>query len=313
MFRTLTYRSVTFFTTLPFPPPYRRLIRHHGSMRRRSGASIDDVRVQNAFLSSEVSTTSLPPLHLIVLNYKLPNSVPKIWHRSKSLSPRSVPSQRLCRVRVFGDGGANRFYDLLDHIETEQDPMALRLAHIPDAICGDMDSIRPDVLQFYRSHNVPVIDRSEDQDSTDTQKCIEYLRAHHTSDDTAMLCIAGNGHEERCDAGVQCRLGALGGRLDHTLANLHTLHMYADMEIVMIGEGNCARLLHEGKTRILARTLLPSSTTHLSFGKGGSRGGRTQVCPGTSQWTCHCHSHRTAMASRYSQRKVVDVTDVPYR
>ena len=91
MFRTLTYRSVTFFTTRPFPPRCRRLIRHHGSMCRRSGASVDDAEVQNAFLSSEVSMTPLPPLHLIVLNYKLPASVPKIWHRSKSLPERSSP------------------------------------------------------------------------------------------------------------------------------------------------------------------------------------------------------------------------------
>ena len=161
-----------------------------------------------------------------------------------------------------------------------------------------MDSIRPDVLQFYRSHDVPVIDRSEDQDSTDTEKCIEYIRAHHASD-SARLCIAGNGHKEGRGTGVQCRLGALGGRLDHTLANLHTLYMYADMEIVMIGEGNCARLLHEGKTRIMAGALLSSSTMHFSFGEGGSRSGRTQVCPGTSQWTCHCHSNRSAMASQY--------------
>ena len=41
--------------------------------------------------------------------------------------------------------------------------------------------------------------------------------------------------------------GALGGRLDHTLSSLSTLHKNRDMDIVLWGEGNMAQLLPMGK------------------------------------------------------------------
>ena len=41
--------------------------------------------------------------------------------------------------------------------------------------------------------------------------------------------------------------GALGGRLDHTLSSLSTLHKHRDMNIVLWGEGNMAQLLPMGK------------------------------------------------------------------
>jgi hypothetical protein len=47
------------------------------------------------------------------------------------------------RLKICADGGANRLYDLL---ETSED----KIAHLPDLVKGDLDSIRPDVSNFYR-------------------------------------------------------------------------------------------------------------------------------------------------------------------
>ena len=40
--------------------------------------------------------------------------------------------------------------------------------------------------------------------------------------------------------------GALGGRLDHVLSNLNTLHSYRDHELILCGDGNLVRLLRPG-------------------------------------------------------------------
>ncbi|KAF6252257.1 hypothetical protein COO60DRAFT_1704370 [Scenedesmus sp. NREL 46B-D3] len=45
-------------------------------------------------------------------------------------------------------------------------------------------------------------------------------------------------------------LGALGGRLDHTLANLNTLYCYPHLNITLWGEGNLVRLLRAGRSVI---------------------------------------------------------------
>ena len=44
--------------------------------------------------------------------------------------------------------------------------------------------------------------------------------------------------------------GALGGRLDHTLSNLNTLHMFPHLSITLVGDGNAVRLLQPGTTTI---------------------------------------------------------------
>jgi thiamine pyrophosphokinase len=45
-------------------------------------------------------------------------------------------------------------------------------------------------------------------------------------------------------------LGALGGRLDHTLSNLNTLYCYRHLNMALWGDGNLVRLLRAGTARI---------------------------------------------------------------
>lgn len=63
-------------------------------------------------------------------------------------------------MRVCADGGANRLYDELPGMLAGQPADAVRAAYLPSAIRGDMDSIRPEVLAFYRRHGVEIDDLS---------------------------------------------------------------------------------------------------------------------------------------------------------
>lgn len=69
--------------------------------------------------------------------------------------------------------GANR---LFDHYSTDAD----RRCHLPDCITGDLDSIRADVLAFYTTDAAAaartLVRRDPDQDSTDLEKCIAWIR-----------------------------------------------------------------------------------------------------------------------------------------
>ena len=92
---------------------------------------------------------------------------------------------------VCADGGANNLVDI---------------DITPDLILGDLDSILPDTLKRFKG--VEVI-KDTDQFSTDTMKVINYELSQGV--DELIL------------------LGATGGRIDHTLANLSLLTRYADL------------------------------------------------------------------------------------
>ena len=92
---------------------------------------------------------------------------------------------------VCADGGANH----LVHINVT-----------PDLILGDLDSVLPETLEYFKG--VEVI-KDTDKFRTDMMKAFDY----EIDQGTAELLI----------------LGATGGRIDHTLANLSLLNSYADL------------------------------------------------------------------------------------
>jgi thiamine pyrophosphokinase len=67
--------------------------------------------------------------------------------------------------KVCADGGAN-------HI---RDKFPSTIAP-PDAIVGDLDSIRTDVRGAYSEMGIPIIDLSADQETTDLEKCVHHIR-----------------------------------------------------------------------------------------------------------------------------------------
>lgn len=163
---------------------------------------------------------------LVVLNWTLPAAMGQLWGAAD--------------VRLCADGGANR---LFDEIGKGQGGAAGRLErgdYIPDIILGDLDSLRPEVRDFYKSHGSKVEDLSRDQDSTDMQKALEKLRRPPSAD--------GLGPAEAWEEVIV--VGATGGRLDHELSNINTLLLYTDLRVVLVGESSLAVRVPAGRARI---------------------------------------------------------------
>ncbi|CAD8162986.1 unnamed protein product [Paramecium octaurelia] len=91
---------------------------------------------------------------------------------------------------ICADGGANRLYEYKKEI-------------IPKCIIGDLDSLKPEIQQYYQSHNCSII-KVDDQDTSDFEKAISYLQQ-----------LDGFQHV--------IIIGGLQERFDQTINSLHTL------------------------------------------------------------------------------------------
>jgi thiamine pyrophosphokinase len=102
---------------------------------------------------------------------------------------------------------------------------------IPDIMIGDMDSLDPDLQRYFEGRGSRIIRHSKQKDETDTQLALEY--ALDLKPDEVRI------------------FGALGGRLDHTLANLSLLALGAERGIpVKIIDEWCEIFLVTGRGRI---------------------------------------------------------------
>ena len=203
-------------------------------------ASPADTTLSSWFLEKEEKTRgngaagTAPPrsLSLIILNHDLPPVTPALFARAG-------------RARVVAaDGGANRLYEAAPGWAPHLSPADARAAFAPAVIVGDLDSLSPAVASFYAGAGVPVLDCSADQDSTDLEKAVTYVRKKEGvgGGDGGVLIVAA---------------GALGGRLDHSLAALNALFSgccgrdgggaaasaAAACDLVLLGDGNLARAL----------------------------------------------------------------------
>ena len=100
----------------------------------------------------------------------------------------------LAPILVGADGGADR---------------AMAAGRRPDAVIGDLDSIRPATRAALPAESILHI---AEQDSTDFEKCLSRIRAPF---------VLG--------------LGFLGGRMDHALAALSVLPRYSDRPCLLVG------------------------------------------------------------------------------
>ena len=87
---------------------------------------------------------------------------------------------------ICADGGANRLYDAFPQGDKTS-------GFLPAVIAGDMDSIRPDVQQHFTNHGPEIIDQSQDQDTTDLQKCLSQLEARFTKEKLASSTVVAAG------------------------------------------------------------------------------------------------------------------------
>lgn len=89
-----------------------------------------------------------------------------------------------------------------------------------DAIIGDLDSVDGEFPEFIDKNNIPIIKHPIEKDETDTELAIEHLIEQQCHEITLM--------------------GAIGSRMDHTLANILLLRKIASKNITgkIINENN---------------------------------------------------------------------------
>ncbi|KAL5475900.1 hypothetical protein EMCRGX_G025778 [Ephydatia muelleri] len=129
-------------------------------------------------------------------------------------------------VHVCVDGGANTLFDAMDITE--------RSTHIPTYVCGDLDSIRPEVLQFYQQKGSKMV-QLPDQNATDFTKTLNYLMEQEIVSENQFSSVYA--------------LNALWGRFDQTLGNVSTLYAFAstyDIPIYLLSENSLVFLLQSG-------------------------------------------------------------------
>lgn len=182
-------------------------------------------RITSEFLADTADGVSpVRNTYLLILNHRLPKTTAKVWERGT--------------FKICADGGANRLYDDIPKLFPKEDPAAVRRRFMPDMIRGDLDSMRADVASFYTRSAVPIVDLSSDQDTTDLTKCLMHL-------DATVL-----GPQADLNNINILALGGVGGRLDHTLANLNTMHTFRHLPLGLWGDGNLVRLVRPGTTII---------------------------------------------------------------
>lgn len=152
---------------------------------------------------------------LIILNYDVPRFTAALWDRAQ--------------LRLCADGGANRLYDEMPTFFPDEDPLLVRKRYIPDLIKGDLDSIRPEVREFYDNLGSTILDESHDQDTTDLHKCIAFIRDCTPDLEKSNLILL--------------IVGALGGRFDHELGNINVLYTFSNIRIVLLSNHSLVYLL----------------------------------------------------------------------
>ncbi|KAG1453082.1 hypothetical protein G6F46_009077 [Rhizopus delemar] len=134
-------------------------------------------------------------------------------------------------IKLVADGGSNRLYDAFRHDK------ALLEKFIPDEIRGDLDSIRPEVWEYYESKNVKIT-KIDDQDSNDFMKCVNLLSEKEKENNETYDIVA---------------TPALGGRFDQTMSSIHVLYTLKDQvkkKVILVSSENLTMLLDKGKHHI---------------------------------------------------------------
>ncbi|WFD40892.1 ribonuclease Z [Malassezia japonica] len=142
--------------------------------------------------------TTRVPFALVLLNTPIPRDH---WRAFLRL-------WRHASFRVCADGGANR---LLDSVGTGAWSGSSDLP-LPNQICGDLDSLREDVRDFFAQRGVPVVHKPS-QYATDLQKSVQTVEDEEAKHDAPAYPLV--------------IFGGMSGRLDQTMHTLHVLWQLA--------------------------------------------------------------------------------------
>ncbi len=102
------------------------------------------------------------------------------------------------------------------------DRLSIHPLQFPDAIVGDLDSLKDHVRDFFQAAGRTQIMRVPDQDSTDFTKALRWLKEHGTRKS-----------EARVDLVV---FGGLGGRVDQGFSIIHHLFKAVSDEELLTGD-----------------------------------------------------------------------------
>ena len=118
---------------------------------------------------------------------------------------------------------------------------------MPHAVVGDFDSIKAEVLQYYKEKGAKVY-HDKSQDDSDLEKCLKHLNKKIDE-------------EKLYNKGKFYRIlitGGFGGRMDHTLNNIHILHKFAEkyvnqenVSIHLIDNNSIGTCILPGKTKYI--------------------------------------------------------------
>ncbi|KAL8900318.1 MAG: hypothetical protein Q9192_001141 [Flavoplaca navasiana] len=135
-------------------------------------------------------------------------------------------------LTVFADGAANHVRDLKLPESEEQ-------GLIPDFICGDLDSIRPEVRAYYEKKGTKII-QNPDQYSSDLTKSLKCINNDPKSPLHVLI------------------IGGIGGRFDQGFSQLHHLYTASKdstlptSQIFLVNPQSICFLLMKGANRITA-------------------------------------------------------------
>ncbi|KAL9647127.1 hypothetical protein ABK040_004843 [Willaertia magna] len=145
--------------------------------------------------------------------------------------------------KCCADGGANRLLDFTKEHKKEEEL-------IPDIICGDLDSLKLNVKEYYELKGTE-IKRIKEQDSNDLQKCVRILK-ERIKNSTHSLNNNNEVHRIFIVGG--------GGRLDQEMCNLNTLYIEALQRV----ENKKESLITNNKVEAMIKATGPIET-NLNF------------------------------------------------
>ncbi|KAL9593025.1 MAG: hypothetical protein Q9179_006154 [Wetmoreana sp. 5 TL-2023] len=137
-------------------------------------------------------------------------------------------------MKVYADGGANRVKDM--NLTEGEEKITL-----PELICGDCDSIRGNVQDYYVSRGAQLT-KDPDQYSTDVTKSLK--------------CIVAYTDLEKMDPLHVVLFGGMGGRFDQAFSLIHQLYTASHSEallkgrIYLVNPQSICFLLAKGKNTI---------------------------------------------------------------
>jgi thiamine pyrophosphokinase len=178
---------------------------------------------------------------LIILNYPIPELSPIFHHIWESST-----------IRIAADGGANRLYDYSksksrrskskSELESKEKEEEKELdLYIPNRIRGDLDSLKPNVREYYENlhptHNV-IIEKDPDQDTNDLDKALQ------------VVCCNDDTNIDVPNVGIVNRrviiYGAFGGRFDQEMASFAALYKWSSKfnhQLYLYSDETCAFLI----------------------------------------------------------------------